>query len=568
MSYLEKSKRQAKRLLQLAKTHTESTIPVKTLSEAQNVIAIIDGYNNWHNYSENLKNKDLHNKPVISNTYLEIPVKYLSQNYIEDFEKYYFNSPTKTINVFKDPPPKLSFNIKNTGMHVPIGYYKEKKGWSEKRREITLASHHCTIWSDKGAAKYFNKDIIEKFIMKNIGVIYIDTLEDNIAYSDMYKICKKHQYVNNLYCLNFMSKNKSSHSIDPINPLIPYKENFLNIFNVSKNLFSDLFYKLCKDCYEANIAVDSTVIFHFLSIESLIENNNEVLKEIFNNSFEEINMYLNAIGVNKDLSDNWLINNKEAVQNHHLQVQNILFMNNIIKEYEDRGVFSVFPQIDLQNIIAQNKVLTVLFPKLTTSNPHVRELANIFITNLLNVEINIIETIKNSIVPTTNELVGFLAIQIFDSIEYLLNEHTLQLFDNLLSEVYHSRKMLSFVCAKDYKTLEDNFTNPSHKYLLSQFISRFSQHVIMRQTIPVTEFCYEIKNQIISNCENFENIFHKDNKQLTELQLNELYFYKKAYNNDNKYFPTGLIYKITHYPPNTYYKEMEVLWIDHKQIRE
>lgn len=180
-------------------------------------------------------------------------------------------------------------------------------------------------------------------------------------------------------------------------------------------------------------------------------------------------------------------------------------------------------------------------------------------------EIHIIHSVKSSIIPSTNELLGFFNMQIFEGIEHIINENTLKLFNHLLSESHHSRKMLTFISAKDYKTLENKFSTPAYKYLLSVFISHFKQHIIMRQSEPITEFCYEVKNQILSHCEKIEdNIFNQYNRALMELRPNEFYFYKKGF---SRYIPEGILCKIEFTPLYAYHKEIPVLWVEHESIR-
>ena len=64
MSQLDQAKKEAKRLFNLAKANQEKNqsqeieLSIPKLSSAREIVAVMNGYKNWHDYEEVLKRKD------------------------------------------------------------------------------------------------------------------------------------------------------------------------------------------------------------------------------------------------------------------------------------------------------------------------------------------------------------------------------------------------------------------------------------------------------------------------------------------------------------------------------
>ena len=58
MSQLYQAKKEAKRLFNMAKASQNNEIVIENLSKSREILSIINGYKNWHEYEEVLKRKD------------------------------------------------------------------------------------------------------------------------------------------------------------------------------------------------------------------------------------------------------------------------------------------------------------------------------------------------------------------------------------------------------------------------------------------------------------------------------------------------------------------------------
>jgi len=58
MSQLDQAKKEAKRLFNMAKASQSNEIVIENLSKSREILSVINGYKNWHEYEEVLKRKD------------------------------------------------------------------------------------------------------------------------------------------------------------------------------------------------------------------------------------------------------------------------------------------------------------------------------------------------------------------------------------------------------------------------------------------------------------------------------------------------------------------------------
>lgn len=480
--------------------------------------------------------------------YEEVLIKKEEDNaYTEEFIQHCLFS-TKKIKVFIDSVKNFNFDIKNNGASIKIGYIKEKKFLKIEKKEVLFSSEHSTYWGSKRTSKHHMLNISIQAIKDNIGTIYCDSTEDKSLYGLYYTYAKKNNKLDDFYCLNLlanMKEEKVSHTIDPLNPMIPFKDSFLNIFNLSKNIFSDLFYNLVKSCYDNNIAVESTLIFSLISLKTLIKCENEILLPIIKHNELEIKNYLKLLELENEnyINVEKLEQNSKAVQLHYNYVKNIIHVNKIIQNYEEIGVFSIYAQINLNQIIKQNKILLILLPEIN-KNANNKFICNIVLTHLLTLENEIINNLDNSLYIYENEFIGFLTVQLFDEVCYILNEHILNYFIKLL-ERKNSRKIFTSIAISKYSDLSTQLEKIS-KNKIEYFLNLFEQQYFLYQTNIFEEIPMIVKEKVLNNCEKFDNIFHKKSIELINLTLDSFYNYMKIsiIDNKGKYEYKGLLRKM------------------------
>lgn len=368
MSQLDQAKKEAKRLFNLAKANQEKNqsqeieLSIPKLSAAREIVAVMNGYKNWHDYEEVLKRKDYVFGKVDKNTENKEIKKILENKkyFIQDIEFNTIHNP----NQFKKDPAVV---MKSDHKPIVLGHKKEKSFFENKEKYWKLNQYPVLITGSTGAGKTeVLLSLGSQYIKNNEGLIYIDGKGDNFLYIKMFSYAKENNRLNDLYCLNFMTSSyylekqpdrKISHSIDPLNPMIGNNLYFESFFGKE---IGSIVHEILKNLHEKGQLMD------IQSLESILMLNN-LMKWRKDNKFDnltEINDYLVSIGLSlqEDNDENDL---EEALEQHALKCMQAHTIVELLKLYPH--VFKIDCSVNMTQIFVQRKLLLVLLPALEKS---------------------------------------------------------------------------------------------------------------------------------------------------------------------------------------------------------
>lgn len=526
MTQLAQAKKEAKRLFTLAKSNPHSGLIIPSLSEAQKIVAFMNGYNNWHDFEQNLKKKESLKEFGSPKNILSSPIEFLPMQVEQNLVKYHIQANMDNILMYKNEPLKFPLALKNSGLGFSAGTTEIKGTLSTKEYKVYFRPSNTTYWGMNGSGLHTTiESIAYQGIKKNCGLVYVSYNGDIYQYFKFYIMSQETNRIDELYCLNFNAQDASqTHSIDPINPVIPFKDNFLLMLGMQNNAFSDIFYDLCGYCYHHKIAIDANTLLNLLSFNNLANYEHHVLKNVFASQAARINEYLASIGFTPDDE-----NNMHIIQQHHINVQHAINYSQIIQKYEQKGVFSCYAKIDLSMICLQSKILSVICGK---ENNH--ELNHLFMTQLFTIQKAAFQQMEANINSDYANLVGFATMNFFSSIGGIFNPLTLSLFEKNLKE-QSGRRIINLIADQDYTSAlsATSFNHTPNINLLNEVLYHFEQHMIMQQedhaNLPPI-----IIEKIVKECENFDNVFYKGNYTLKNLQIGHGYFFYKSEHDVNE----------------------------------
>lgn len=566
MNQLAQAKKEAKRLYSLAKNNPQSELHIPSLSHAQKIVAFMNGYNNWHDFEQNLNKKDNLKEFNTSKNLISNIVEYLPSSIEKNLNNYHVQPSMNNLLHYSEKAPTFDLNIKNQGLGGTIGTTIIKGKFSSKEYKVPLWPRNTTYWGMNGSGLYTSlESFVYQVINKDSGIIYFNGESDPYIYSKLYLVCETCNRINDLFCLNFNAQNKKqTHTIDPINPMIRFKDNFLIMFGMTNSMFSEIFYELCFYCYQNNIAIDSNTLINLMSLNNLINYENHVLQEVFSSQSKDIENYLNSLNTEHN-------NTIQLIQAHHMNVQNALIYCEVIKKYESLGMFSYQSQIDLEMIVSQSKILLVLCPKENNT-----EINHLMTTYLLTMQSLAFKKAEGNIIGEVFKLSGYLTINVFDNIGSIFNPITWTLFEKNLNE-QKGKRIVNIIASQDYSSglKATTVKNIPNIHSFNEVLSHFEQHMLMKvensQSIPPI-----IIQKIVSECENFENIFYKNSTALKDLKVAEgYYFYKHERDVDEKFKiqdlgspRKGFLKKVNTYYHYIKHRNQENLIINHEIIRK
>lgn len=218
-----------------------------------------------------------------------------------------------------------------------------------------------------------------EFISKNKGLIFIESRGNTAFYVNLFSIARYYDRTDDFYILNLMSctydsyvnyKNGYlSHSINLINPIVDNKDAF---FSMTQSPFSIVLQSLCKSIASNGYFVTIEHLKSFCSLESLV---NMLSDSTFDSSHAIIDAYLHDIG--------YYLNLKPSNTTH---LSNISFYTNFLKTAEHYPfMFSDKPDIDIESIYNQKKILLVLLPSLEIHVPEISILPELLSYQLLDI---------------------------------------------------------------------------------------------------------------------------------------------------------------------------------------
>lgn len=515
MSQLDQAKREAVRLLKIAKKNSKNNvnqIEIKNLSQSQEYISILNGYKDWHTYQQELIKKDILNgiksekiklseiKKSIAD--LDFYKREIPFEFNENFQ-INSNSEYKIIEKKSHIPitlGKYSSNDKNNILGLKHDFNNSNKDW-------LLENYPLLITGTNGAGRSeCTYSLANKYIENNEGVIYIEGKGDYSIFTKFYCSAKKHNRSNDFYFLNFnkrYNKNESykdneekiTHSIDLINPLIGHIDLFKCVFG-DKN--SDLIHSLCLSIKEKNglISIDNLNAFLILeNLESFLSN------DLFKSSSEEILNYLNEI--------DFYLDKEKALKKHAINFSYYKEIIEVLNSY--KHMIKPNAEITLESIFYQKKILLV------KDTEYFRKLLPMVLLPL-KIAMNKLKSI-----PNTQNI-------ILESVDYGMTNN----LTSLLFQEQHSSANFIF-------SIEQIPNNNLEKYNIAYYnyvTKNFNTHLILR---TIDELNDQIKIRIMDMLDSFP-AFYKQ-KNLKNLKAGHGYVFgpnnrslnsKKYINSDSK----------------------------------
>lgn len=524
MTQLAQAKKEAKRLYSLAKSNPQSDLNIPSLSHAQKIVAFMNGYNNWHDFEQNLtKKEEIKDFGTIGmNKYLiehSKPMNYLPLEIQKELEEYHLKANIEKIQIYNNNPIKYPIVIKNSGLNLFAGTTEIKGKFSTKEYKVPFRPLNSSYWGMVGSGLYtILESMAYQVITQKCGLTYVSSNGEIYNYFKFYIMSQETNRIEDLYCLNFNAQDSSqTHSIDPINPMIPFKDNFLLMLGMKDNAFSNIFYELCLYCYNHNIALDSNTLINLVSFNNLIDYKNHILKDVFFSQEQHINEYLASMGFTED---NDIM---PFIQQHHISIKDLVVYLKVMKKYEDIGLFSCYAQIDLDMICSQSKILCVIGAK-----ENDREINHLFMTQLLTIQKFVFQKLESNINTDYKNLSGFSTMNVFDNIGNIFNPITLSLFEKNLKE-QKFRRIINIIASHDYNCAlrATSFNSIPDVNLLNEVLFHFEQHMILKleenMSIPTI-----IIEKIVKECDFFENFFYKKNDLIKNLEIGYAYYFYKS----------------------------------------
>lgn len=502
MSLLIQAKRESKRLLKLSQENN-SAINIKSLSEARKYYAAFKVYHNWHDYEENLKRQDfikgitlVDNKPSLD---------------IENDElDYYMQDIEFIVHLIEKKEFKLS-TIENKP-HIPsvLGKTKNVKRFQNEEKWL-LNSYPCTIIGSTGSGRTECwQSQAQQWVANDEGFIGIDGMGWSGAFHKIFTIAErvgreKHVKILNIPTksdLGFNSENISN-SFDVINPLIGNVELFKNLFG---NEIGVVIHEIASQCKENNMVLDSENIKSILMIKNLInwKNSNIFGKE----SSEKISYYFqNHLNLNTDWN-NLNEDEKDDILFKHLELckksKNSI---EVMKEYEDLGIFNKNPEINLREIFLNREILFVYFPSLEKSWEKMIVIANSIYAQIWKTATDIEKEMAYK--PC------FLQNIILDEVSYSMSAN--------LAEITFKKlpKNSNFIFT--FQSFHNYHNNNSINHALS-----VSKTVILMKLEDIRSVPLSLKGRIVENVQTNLDVLHKDSHSLREQREGIGYVYMEV----------------------------------------
>lgn len=353
MSQLEQAKKEATRLFKIAKEQsTENpSINIKDFTTSKEQIAKINGYINWEEYEKSLLIKDIEQEEPY-----DIIDKYCSLESMPVFNNMPFEFVKST---------ERSFLLNNTNSnteHTPITLgdfdvnspfaHLEDFSKKHKNKSWILDSYPTFLIGGVGSGRTeCMVSMMSQCIKNNEGVFYCNGASDVSVYSKMFAFSNQYNRIDDLFVLNFVispqTKEKISHTIDPINPIIGDKKAISVLFG---HKVSDLINSICVSIKSNGGLVTIKNLESFYSLDNL---NSFLNNELFESSKYEIIKYLNSIDYYESDESYYLLE-------HQKNFKKFINTVELFKKYEDS--FSETPDISIDALYSQKKMLCVLFP--------------------------------------------------------------------------------------------------------------------------------------------------------------------------------------------------------------
>lgn len=508
MSQLNQAKREAKRLLKLGQENS-SQIKITTLSEARKYIAILKGYHSWHDYEENLKRKDFLNGIIVDKQEIHLDAE-------NDMLDYFLQDEPFIEYIKKENNNKISYVFENKP-HIPIVLSENKKQWGKTERFL-LNTYPCFVAGTTGAGR--TETLLSmacQYVVNGEGLIYMDGKGDSSIYSKVFSMAQQCDRLKDIACINFMTGSRTpdttqkiSNSVDLINNMIGQKEVWKIIFGDEIGIVLNAIGLSAKN---KNMLLDSQSLKSMVMLPNLVSwykndtwgiDTTKIIQDYLENRLQLKDDFNTMVEDDKD----------EYLLIHAQFCKNCKTMIEIFKKYEDFGVFSKTPEIDLKEIFLDKKILIVLMPALEKSWEEMHLLANGIMSIIWKTAIDLEREMNYCPYFSQNIIV--------DEMRYLISDENA---DNLLKRIPKNTNIIF------------GASDMINSYNINQALGLSKTIVIMKQydEIPLV-----IKGRIVENAKNIGNnldVLKKDTYILKSLDEGEAYVYmeteKDYVKNDN-----------------------------------
>lgn len=504
MSKIMQSKREAKRLLKLAQ-ETESKLDIPNLSTAQKIIAYTNGFKNWHDFEVNLNRENPEMNEVTVHKYLIPELIYeLKSLYVDE---QVFNPSEYDINY----QYKFSDNLNKDKKLQNIGYITEKTLFSEKQKEIKYYKKNHMISGSAGSGK----SEVLRFVMEDCSsesCVYFSSYEGVNLYQKL--SMSKKPIMNDMYYCSLLPNNKTTHSIDLINPLIELEVGFKKSFALENELLNNIFYQLAFYYKGLNKALDSKDLQTFLSLKWLSTFNDK--KDIEN----LIDKYFNEMNISRELikNENFFNLCYLQIQEHHKNCYITQIILSEMSHYENKGVFSKESQINFVELLENNKhlIFDVHTGKPGNNETNHKELIRFIYMNYFHVLKNRDKFLSDNIHENINTGWGFSAVSIIEDLSIFLNDKMY----TILNDILQSRKNPVFLSEQSLVNIKPQYhslLNHINYYLFLK--SEFNTDCL------IPEMC---KNMLMQGKNGFKNIA-RHILDVKELKLGESFYWTDSH---------------------------------------
>lgn len=505
MSSIDHTKKIAKRLFSLAKENsvnqTKTSLPIKNLSAALDIVSKSNGFKTWHDYKSRLSLLDL----KLNKTNIRQKQKLEKEIHID--EKFFLQETPIIKERKKTNLSKITETIITP--HIPINIGSKKSEDNNVNKYWQLDQYPFYIQGNTGSGQTSTViSFANKYINNKEGLIYVSGRGDNTMLSKISDMLNKNDRITDLYCIDFLinSRSAKTYTIDPINSMFNNQLYFETIFgkSIGRIIHEEIF-----SINQQGFVLNLDSLYSLIMIKNIIklsEKNNQAKRYL-----EEIN-YSGLI-------------NEEIIQKHTKLCQKAYFA--IQQLLEHKQCFSHNPSVDLEKIFNERKVLLINLPSLYKLNLCHFE-------HILNIISNLIFFTDCDLKNKTN---NFHQNIIIDEYNYLLND-----------QHKHIQKIL-FESPNNYII---STSNPeTEKKDILDLISICKTALIMKTTelksIPIT-----LKLKAIESIDYYSPVFFSESSndpknrdhKISQLKIGTGYIFgentkiknKNFINNDHKYY--------------------------------
>lgn len=494
MSQLDQAKKEAKRLFNLV--NDEQLLHIPNLSSSKNIMAVVNGYQNWHEYEEVLKRKDFLYDKVDKNTLHRENKKIIANQeyYIQDIDFNKIEYSKKTTPIIVKQPHKA----------ITLGHSKESKMF-DKKKSWVVDSYPLLLLGYTGAGKSdLLASLAKQYIDNQEGCIYFDGKGDVLIYSKIFSYLTDVNRVQDLYCINFMSGTKNvhdpdqtrklSHTIDPINPMLGNDSYFHKFFGKEIGM---VIHAILKSIHTNNQLMDTQSIESILMLHNLIKWSTNEFSHIV-----EIKDYLSLLGLNSNTEEEL----KNALEKHAFFCDIAYKTIKMFKNYPHNFKFNC--SIDMEDIFLKRKVLLVLMPSLEKSTQELTLLGELVLAQVVQVEIKL----KDYKVHTQNIILdefSYFADEIrkIDFVQsynnYVFANHDLQRYTlSLIDYIISNSKTYVFMRMGEPQPLPPKMKLDIFENITELPLKNFGKYSLTLNTLP-TYINEQSVGQAVVFCKNF-----------------------------------------------------------------